>query len=90
MQSKEIIIEEYKKFNTPVDTLVNDTDKFTKFLNVINAQLEPNTQYTWDNLKSRLLSLRKKGQAKGGLPRLKHQYNGRKTKSVNNDVSNLN
>jgi hypothetical protein len=65
----------YIEYDTPCDGLVSDPARLLSFAQDYaeraGQQVEP------AQVSHRLLSLRKLGQAKGGLPRLRRKYNGR-------------
>lgn len=71
----DIIREMYRDYNIPCDTLVSDQEQLLPFtedyIHRTDQEVEP-AQLAW-----RLLSLRKLGEANGGLPRLRRSYNGR-------------
>jgi len=66
----------YVEFDVPCDGLVSDPAKLLSFADDYaertGQQVEP------AQLSHRLLTLRKVGEAKGGLPKLRRKYNGRK------------
>jgi hypothetical protein len=65
----------YIEYNTPCDPLVSDPARLLSFAEDYEErtgqQVEP------AQLSHRLLTLRKLGEAKGGLPKLRRKYNGR-------------
>jgi hypothetical protein len=65
----------YVDYDTPSDRLVSDPAKLRAFVDDYTErtgqQLEPS------QIAHRLLTLRKLGEAKGGLTRLRRAYNGR-------------
>jgi hypothetical protein len=67
--------EMYVDYDTPCDRLVSDPAKLLRFVgdyaDRTGEEVEPS------QLAHRLLTLRKLGEAKGGLPRLRRPYNGR-------------
>jgi hypothetical protein len=71
------IISEYGKFNTPADQLVCDPQVSEAFRKAVNRRLPPDAQVDLPALNKRVLNLRRRGEAKGGLPRLCREYNGR-------------
>ena len=70
-----ILREMYIEYDTPCDRLVSDPARLLSFaedyVGRTGQQVEP------AQLSHRLLYLRKRGEAKGGLPRLRRAYNGR-------------
>ena len=70
-----VLKEMYVDYDMPCDRLVSDPAKLRGFVDDYTErtgqQLEPS------QIAHRLLTLRKLGEAKGGLPRLRRAYNGR-------------
>jgi len=70
-----LLREMYIKYDTACDRLVSDPAQLLAFTQDYSErtgqQVEP------ARLSHRLLSLRKLGEAKGGLPRLRRAYHGR-------------
>ena len=70
-----VLREMYREYSTPCDTLVSDQTQLLPFAadyaGRTGQPVEPS------ELAHRLLALRKLGEAKGGLPRLRRKYNGR-------------
>jgi hypothetical protein len=70
-----VLREMYGMHNTPCDRLVSDPERLLAFTQAYvertGQKIEP------AQLGRRLLSLRKVGGAKGGLPRLRRKYHGR-------------
>lgn len=70
-----IIREMYREYSIPCDTLVSDQERLLPFaqdyMQRTDHEVEPK------HLAKRLLTLRKLGEDKGGLPRLRRRYNGR-------------
>lgn len=70
-----VLREMYIEYDTPCDPLVSDPARLLSFAEDYaertGQQVEP------AQLSHRLLSLRKLGEAKGGLPRLRRAYDGR-------------
>lgn len=70
-----VLREMYVERNTPCDRLVSDPARLLSFVEDYaertGQEVEP------AELAHRLLALRKLGEAKGGLPRLRRKYNGR-------------
>lgn len=70
-----IISDMYQEYNIPCDTLVSDQKQFMSFANDYIHRTGHKVELT--HLAHHLLTLRKHGEAKGGLPRLRRIYNGR-------------
>lgn len=70
-----IIKEMYRDYDIPCDTLVSDQELFLPFaedyVQRTGQEVEP------PKFAKHLLTLRKRGEANGGLPRLRRSYNGR-------------
>ena len=70
-----VLREMYVEYDTPCDALVSDPAALLSFAEDYaertGQQVEP------AEISRRLLNLRKLGEAKGGLPRLRRRYNGR-------------
>jgi hypothetical protein len=65
----------YTEYNTPCDTLVSDPAKLLSFAEDYEERTDQQVEPA--DLSHRLLTLRKLGEAKGGLPRLRRVYHGR-------------
>jgi hypothetical protein len=63
----------YKKFKEPADEIVITDQKSRRFAAIVNRLLPKNSNVSIQTVKRRLLSLRRKGEARGGLPRLKRR-----------------
>jgi hypothetical protein len=72
----EVIKEEYLMYGVPVDTILLNEAMKEEFADLVNARIDERIQYRIPHLMSDLLLLRKKGQDKGGLPRLKNYRRG--------------
>ncbi|QDT82280.1 hypothetical protein Mal35_57730 [Gimesia maris] len=72
-----VIIEEYVLFNVPADQIVVDPTLAEAFLQRVNRRLPDESKFTQADLNKRLINLRRRGQANGGLPRLRRNYSGR-------------
>lgn len=71
----DILKQMYVETDVPCDSLVSDAAALSAFA---QAYADRTTQQVDPmQLAHRLLTLRKLGQAKGGLPRLRRRYNGR-------------
>jgi hypothetical protein len=66
------IIEVYRDFNRSAEQIVVDDQMSRRLLEEVNRRLPSNMRVSSKLVKSRLLSLRKKGEERGGLPRLRH------------------
>ena len=75
MFDDDILREMYIEYNVACDRLVSDPSKLLSFskdyIQRTGQQIEPS------QLAHRLLTLRKLGQDKGGLPRIRRAYHGR-------------
>jgi hypothetical protein len=73
------ILDLYPEFATPVDEILRDPDVSRQFQKELRTRLgTPRVDAATVNW--RLLTLRKRGEDKGGLPKLQRRYNGRKVK----------
>lgn len=75
-----VIVETYGRFDTPADQIVADPHLAAEFGQKVNAQLPGDQQVDQATLNKRILNLRRRGEGKGGLPRLRRDYNGRRPK----------
>ena len=75
-----VIRAEYRRFGMPVDRLVSDPHLAAKFASVVNAKMPADGETDVASISWRLMSLRKRGEDKGGLPRLQRAYYGRQMK----------
>ena len=75
-----VIRAEYRRFGTPVDRLVSDPHLAAGFATRVNAKMRADGETDVASINWRLMSLRKRGEDKGGLPRLERAYHGRKPK----------
>jgi hypothetical protein len=64
------IIEEYTNFAIPADHIVAEPHVAAAFRDDVNRRLLVDVQLDQSMLNKRLLNLRRRGQEKGGLPRL--------------------
>jgi len=71
------IVEAYVGFDRPADQIVTDPQLAAKFSQAVNSQLPRGQQVDQATLNKRLLNLRRRGEDKGGLPRLRRNYYGR-------------
>ena len=71
----DIIIELYKEYNVPSDTIVDDEEHLQAFYKLVCDRIESPVKPTITQMRKRLIGLRKKGN--DTLPRLRHKYNGR-------------
>ena len=70
-----IIIEMYREYNIPCDTLISDPKQFQPFVEEYSQRTSQKVELP--QFARHLLLLRKRGEEKGGLPRLRRIYNGR-------------
>jgi hypothetical protein len=63
------IIEEYTKWAIPADRIVADPRVSVEFFDAVNRRLPAEHQVDQPTLNKRILNLRKRGEANGGLPR---------------------
>ena len=75
-----VIVTEYIPFDTPADQIAADPEVSTEFTNKVNSHLSAAGRVDLVTVNKRLLTLRKRGEDKGGLPRLERRYYGRKPK----------
>jgi hypothetical protein len=68
------IIEEYANLGIPADRIVADAHLASRFCDAVNGRLPESLQVEPATLNKRLLNLRRRGEANGGLPRLKHNH----------------
>jgi len=70
-----VLREMYREYDVPCDTLISDQAQLVPFVtdyaDRTGQHVEPS------ELAHRLLALRKLGEAKGGLPKLRRRYNSR-------------
>jgi hypothetical protein len=74
------IIEEYANLHIPADRIVVDPQLAAGFREAVNARLPKELQVDQAVLNKRLLNLRRRGEANGGLPRLQRNHNARGAK----------
>ena len=72
-----VIVAAYPKFNVPADQIVSDPELAASFQQVVRDKLPEAQRVDLATMNKRLLNLRRRGQGKGGLPRLERGYNGR-------------
>ncbi len=65
----------YVEYDIPCDPLISDSAKLRSFANDYTERTGHHVELT--RLSRHLFNLRKRGEAKGGLPRLRRKYNGR-------------
>lgn len=81
-----VIVDQYRRFNTPADQIVSNPDLAQRFFDAVTEAVEGECEFDLVQLNRRLLSLRKRGEEKGGLPRLRRAYAGRnRQKGGNNE-----
>ena len=73
----EVVKREYVKFDVPADRIPADPEKAAEFLQRVNRELPQDIHFSLPELNTTLINLRRKGEAKGGLPRLRRTYRGR-------------
>jgi len=71
----DILREKYVEYDTPCDQLVSDPVSLQSFAE--DYAQRPGQELEATHVSLRLLTLRKLGQPKGGLPKLRRAYNGR-------------
>ncbi len=76
----DVIRRQYQSFNTPVDQLVSDPAMAEEFAELVRADFSSDGEIDIRTVNRRLLTLRKRGEEKGGLPRLQRSYHGRESK----------
>lgn len=76
----EVIRDLYVDFNIPVDRIVASPALSRRFTSFVNRYLPGAQRTKIETVNWRLMTLRKRGEEKGGLPRLERQYFGRETK----------
>jgi hypothetical protein len=67
----------YPKFAVPVDQIVSDPSISEAFARILKTFLGLKQNPDIATMNWRLMSLRKRGENNGGLPRLQRQYSGR-------------
>lgn len=72
-----VIVDQYRQFNTPADQIVSNPDLAQQFFDAVTKAFEGECELDLVLLNRRLLSLRKRGEENGGLPRLRRAYSGR-------------
>ena len=75
MTLDEAIREAYTQLGVPADQLLLEPELAEQFIDAVNTRLHH--PVSADRIKRRLLTLRKRGQGNGGLPRLERSYRGR-------------
>lgn len=73
--NKQILVSLYEQFGIPCDRLVSNPATLIHFTKAYNRKTGEKVQPS--KLSQKLLNLRRRGQAKGGLPRLERNYWGR-------------
>jgi hypothetical protein len=73
----------YEQFGTPADEIIVVDEKARRFTAAVNRSLPENLVASAQEIKRRLLALRRRGEARGGLPRMRRAEHrprtGRKT-----------
>ncbi len=67
----------YPKFDVPVDQIVSDPSISEEFARILKTFLGLKKNPDIATMNWRLMSLRKRGENNGGLPRLQRKYSGR-------------
>jgi hypothetical protein len=70
-----VIISMYRTANIPCDSIVSDPNVLSKFTQ--GYAQATGERMTDAEMGHHLLALRKRGEAKGGLPRIRRRYDGR-------------
>ena len=76
----DVICESYVEFKTPVDRIVASPALSKEFASLVNSQFPRGERRDVETINWRLMTLRKRGEDKGGLPRLERAYYGREVK----------
>ena len=71
------IVAEYPTFGVPADQIVSDPSVAEAFWIAVQLRLPATGDVDVVTKNKRLLNLRRRGEDKGGLPRLERGYNGR-------------
>jgi hypothetical protein len=71
----DVLKQMYVETDVPCDTLVSDPERLLAFAQTYAERTDQEVEPA--QLAHRLLTLRKLGEAKGGLPKLRRRYNGR-------------
>jgi hypothetical protein len=73
----EAILTVYPDFDTPADQIVADPAVSQKLADKVNSFLPGEAKATLAEINKRVLNLRRRGEDKGGLPRLRRTHRGR-------------
>ena len=71
----DVLKQMYVEADVPCDSLVSDPERLSAFARTYAERTDQEVELA--QLAHRLLTLRKLGESKGGLPRLRRKYNGR-------------
>lgn len=72
----------YMTFGTPADQILVDPGVAGEFADLVNSNVPPGRPgFNVAAINRRLLTLRKRGEEKGGLARLERAYSGRTSRS---------
>lgn len=71
----DVIVELYVDFDIPADRLVSDPMKLQRFADLYHEKTDQDVKLA--DFAHHILNLRRRGEAKGGLPRLRRSYQGR-------------
>ena len=77
MWHDDVLIGMYGEWDVPCDELVSNPDLLRTFTR--DYQRRTGADVEARDVGRRLLTLRKRGEAKGGLPRLRRQFHGRQS-----------
>lgn len=69
-----VIREEYQRLGIPADQIVSDQHTSDMFCSAVNDHLTEEQHIDTTTLNKRLLNLRRRGEANGGLPRLQRNH----------------
>ena len=72
---KSTLIKMYKEYHIPCDQLVSNPQTLTKFTSEYKKRTGEEAEPA--QMGREMLNLRRRGEAKGGLPRLMRKYHGR-------------
>jgi hypothetical protein len=73
-----VIRRKYVEFGVAADSVLSFSEESEKFAKAVNSELPNDAKVDSDAIRWRLITLRKRGEEKGGLPRIERAYNGRK------------
>lgn len=71
-ETKKVIRDEYERFDVPADEVARTPELAERLMNIINAKVEVSEQFiSAAEFSTYLVNLRRRGSAKGGLPKLR-------------------